>query len=278
MYMHGYDTNDPMRWSYYATAQIYGAFDKPRTAITNSNGKATDAQGTIALYMMDGIYYSITKNRVVNYGGNKTGLRQFGYTWLNDGTDYGYILTVTAENYSGIQRVIPSNQTFNETIVLNSNSTTSGEPDWVNYSCFSPEVMLVETYASNGGAIETQDYVPCDFGCESGVCNEPMPVFKYYGLLFLAYVAVIVFCFKMIDYIKDEVFKVFFLMLSLVILIACSLSVGVAGIGWVRDFSTANPLIAVGVVFAWIFILIAFYLLLKMLVNFIKNKDVKYEW
>jgi hypothetical protein len=228
MYMHGYDTNDPMRWSYYATAQIYGAFDKLRTAITDSNGKATDSQGTTSLYMMDGIYYSITKNRIVNYGGNRTDLRQFGYTWLNDGSDYGYILTVTAENYSGIQRVIPSNQTFNETIILTQSGPTSSSS---LTSCLNSTHQQTQYIDPITNSTTSYSITSCAYGCSAGACNQPVNDFAYVLLVIASLIGAGFGCLYVIRTLGDdsESLKMLFFFLALFLFIAAMLATGIIG-------------------------------------------------
>jgi hypothetical protein len=119
------DDTDPMGWGYYGAIQVYTMFDKPRTWITNTDGQPEDENGNAQIYMMDSVYYGQSKAKVVNYGGSRTDLRQDGYTWKNDGTDYGYILTVTATGYQGQQMVIPSNQSYTGNITLLASATPS---------------------------------------------------------------------------------------------------------------------------------------------------------
>jgi hypothetical protein len=150
VYTSSYDNDNPLRWDNYASVQMYSAFDRPRTWITNAEGQPEDDNGNAQIYMMDGVYYGQNETKVVNYGGNRTDLRQAGYTWKNDGTDYGYILTVTATGYQGQQFVIPSNTSYTGNITLLEVSTGITQADltidWIMFMSIFALVMGVVAY------------------------------------------------------------------------------------------------------------------------------------
>ena len=123
---------DPYDMAVYTYFQLYDTFDNSRTARTNVDGKPVDVDGNTVLYMKDGLYYDTDEHRVTYYGGSNLSLRPNGYTWNNNGSDYGYILQVTADGYQGRHIIIDSNVSYSEDIMLYETSVVNVSGDGTN--------------------------------------------------------------------------------------------------------------------------------------------------
>jgi hypothetical protein len=105
-------------------------YDYGTNAITNANGYPKDDLGLNNLWVVDTAYIGTTKALYTYFGGSNSSIRPLGYTWKNDGTDYGYIITATDGNNSKSVVVNP-NATYTTDISIYVDNATPTTPTYI---------------------------------------------------------------------------------------------------------------------------------------------------
>lgn len=97
--------------------------------LTDSSGMPRDSQGNTLMWTWDKMYIDTSEAIYFYYGGSTLSARPNStYTWKNDGTDYGYILTVNKEGYQGQIVYLNPNANYTSTITLQNSYTPSTIP------------------------------------------------------------------------------------------------------------------------------------------------------
>ena len=93
---------------------------KFKKALTNSEGKPEDELGCKSLFMIYREYIGTAETPRDYYGGSSTDIRpDSDTTWANDGTDEGYIVSVSHKDYAGAMvRVVDPSSSFTDTVSL----------------------------------------------------------------------------------------------------------------------------------------------------------------
>jgi hypothetical protein len=139
LYGYGY-TDRTVAWYPPATIGASSQYEYGTIAITDANGYPKDDLGLNNLWVVDTAYIGTAKTLYTYYGGSNASVRPMGYTWKNDGTDYGYIITATDGTRSKSVVVNP-NATYTADMSL---TTTTNLTKTMNTSTFS------NTTTSNG--------------------------------------------------------------------------------------------------------------------------------
>jgi hypothetical protein len=162
-----------------ATIGASNQYDYGTIGITNANGYPTDELGLNTTWMVDSNYIGTAKTLYTYYGGSNASTRPMGYTWKNDGMDYGYIITATDGTMSKSMVVNPNatyaadlslttemNLTKNMTSSAFSNTTTSnGCITNLNISVANASQSVIHNATESGTTTinNTYDYCQTEF-------------------------------------------------------------------------------------------------------------------
>jgi hypothetical protein len=122
-----------------AYQQASNGMMRSMTAYTDANGYPVDDLGLSTLYTASERRMGLGVAPVtVRFDGSNSSLRPYGYSWRNDGTDYGYLLTAGTPALGAAMVVMASNATYSANVTIG--VTPTAVISFANFS-FPPAFM-----------------------------------------------------------------------------------------------------------------------------------------